>query len=290
MSANVSPAPPIGSHVPVAGGLATGGLAYAEKVGAAAIQVFAGNPRGWALAAGNSAEDAALRRHVAEHGLPVYIHTPYLVNLGSPTPATLERSVAAVRHGLRRGAEIAARGVVVHTGSAVGGNRRADALAQVHDHLLPLLEEIPDDGPDLLLEPMAGQGRMLCARAADLGPYLAALEGHPRAGVCLDTCHAFAAGHDLTTADGVADTFAELAEHAPGRLRLIHANDSMDPRGSNRDHHAPIGKGHIGEPGFQSLLSHPTPRTVPWIVETPGGPDGHTKDIATLTRLRATAN
>lgn len=287
MSANVLPGPPIGSHVPVAGGLATGGLAYAGKVGAAAIQVFVGNPRGWALAAGDPSEDTALRRHVAEHGLPVYIHAPYLVNLGSPTPATLQRSVAAVRHGLERGARIGARGVVVHTGSAVGGNRRADALAQVHDHLLPLLEEIPDDGPDLLLEPMAGQGQMLCARAAELGPYLAALEGHPRAGVCLDTCHAFAAGHDLTTAGGVAETFAELAEHAPGRLRLIHANDSMDVRGSKRDRHATIGEGHIGEAGFTALLAHPPATTVPWIVETPGGADGHAKDIATLARLRA---
>jgi deoxyribonuclease-4 len=277
----------IGSHVPVAGGLATAGLAYAEKIGATAIQVFAGNPRGWAASPGSPSEDAALRRHIDATGLPVYIHTPYLVNLGSPTPATLEKSVAAVRHGLRRGAEIGARGVVVHTGSAVGGSRYADAFAQLHDHLLPLLDEIPADGPDLLLEPMAGQGRMLCARVEDLGPYLAALDDHPRAAVCLDTCHAFAAGHDLTGPDGVAEMFAALAEHAPGRLRLVHANDSADVRGSNRDRHARIGTGHIGEAGFAALLAHPMGASVPWVLETPGDADAHAADIALLHDLRS---
>lgn len=276
-----------GSHVPVAGGLATGGLAYAEKVGGNAIQVFAGNPRGWATSPGNPHEDAALRDHVARHGLPVYIHTPYLVNFGSPTPETLEKSVLAVRHALARGAEIGARGVVVHTGSAVGGNRFADALAQVRARMRPLLEELPQDGPDLLLEPMAGQGRMLCARVEDLGPYLDALDGHPRAGVCLDTCHVFAAGHDVRTAEGVAEMFTALDAHAPGRLRLVHANDSADVCGSKRDRHATIGAGHIGTEGFAALLAHPAAVAVPWVVETPGGADGHAADIATLRRLYA---
>lgn len=277
----------IGSHVPVAGGLATGGLTYAEKIGATAIQVFVGNPRGWAASAGDPGEDATLRRHADDTGLPVYIHTPYLVNLGSPTPATLEKSVASVRHGLRRGAEIGARGVVVHTGSAVGGNRYADVFAQIHEHLLPLLDEIPDAGPDLLLEPMAGQGRMLCARVEDLGPYLAALDDHPRAAVCLDTCHAFAAGHDLTGPAGVAEMFRALGEHAPGRLRLVHANDSADVLGSKRDRHARIGTGHIGEAGFAALLAHPVAASVPWVLETPGDAGDHAADIGLLHRLHA---
>lgn len=281
---------PIGSHVPVAGGLATAGLAYAGKIGADAIQVFVGNPRGWATSAGKPDEDAALREYAARHDLPVYIHTPYLVNFGSPTPATLEKSVLAVRHCLARGARIGARGVVVHTGSAVGGNRYADALAQVRAHMRPLLDELPPDGPDLLLEPMAGQGRMLAARVEDLAPYLDALDGHPRAGVCLDTCHAFAAGHDVRTAGGVAEMFAGLAEHAPGRLRLVHANDSADACGSKRDRHAAIGDGQIGEAGFAALLAHPVATSVPWVLETPGDADRHAADIATLRRLLAAAD
>ena len=119
-------------------------------------------------------------------------------------------------HALRRGAEIGARGVVVHTGSAAGWTDRADesarelALRQIGEAALPLLDKLGDDDPDLLFEPMAGQGQMLCARAGDLAEYLAAVEYHPKAGVCLDTCHVFAAGHDLTAPGGVAAMLGEL--------------------------------------------------------------------------------
>ena len=103
--------------MPVAGGLATAGLRYAASVGAEAIQVFVSNPRGWALAPGNPAEDAAFAARAV--GLPVFVHASYLVNLASPDARTAELSVASLRHALRRGGEIGARGVVVHTGSAV---------------------------------------------------------------------------------------------------------------------------------------------------------------------------
>lgn len=277
--------PPIGAHVPVSGGLATAGLAYAGKVGAEAVQVFVSNPRGWSATDGDPAEDAALAAHAHSTGLPVFVHAPYLINLGSPNPVTLRRSVEALAHALRRAAAIGARGVVVHTGSAVAGARRADALGQVREHLLPLLDGLGDTGPDVLLEPMAGQGRSLCARVEDLGPYLAALRGHPRARVCLDTCHAFAAGHDLREPAGAAAMFAALADVAPGRLALVHANDSVGALGSRRDRHANIGAGAIGAQPFAALLRHPA-AAVPWVVETPGGADAVTADIATLKRLR----
>lgn len=282
------PRNPIGAHVPVAGGLATGGLRYAGTIGAEAIQVFVSNPRGWALAAGRPAEDERLRAHAERHGMPVFVHAPYLINLGSPSPETLANSVAAIRHALRRGAQIGARGVVVHTGSAVS-QPREDAMRQVREHLLPLLDEIPADGPGLLLEPMAGQGRMLCAAVGDLGPYLDVLDRHPRVGVCLDTCHAFAAGHDLTARGGVAAMLDELVRVAgAGRLGLIHANDSKDPCGSCRDRHENIGKGLIGAEPFAELFRHPATRGVPLVIETPGrAPEPHRADVETLKRLRA---
>jgi deoxyribonuclease IV len=280
------PRPPVGAHVPVAGGLATKGLRYAADVGAEAIQVFVTNPRGWAPAAGDPAEDAKLLAHLERHDLPVYVHAPYLVNLGSPNRDTLRLSVESVRHVLRRGHMIGARGVVVHTGSAVSQSR-ADALRQVREHLLPLLEAIPDDGPDLLLEPMAGQGQMLCATVADLGPYLDALERHPRAGVCLDTCHAFAAGHDLAAPGGVRDTLRELADSVGAdRLKLIHANDSKDGCGSCRDRHENLGAGAIGMDAFADLVRDPAVRDVPLVVETPGKAEAHRRDIAALKRFR----
>jgi deoxyribonuclease-4 len=278
---------PIGAHVPVAGGLATGGLRYAAQIGAEAIQVFVSNPRGWAMAVGKPAEDERLRAHSADTGMPVFVHSPYLINLGSPNPDTVTNSIAMIRHSLTRGAAIGARGVVVHTGSAVS-QPRDDAMRQVREHLLPLLDEIPADGPDLLLEPMAGQGAMLCATVQDLGPYLDNLDRHPRAGVCLDTCHTFAAGHDLAAPGGVAKTLEALAATAgEGRLKLIHANDSKDACGSAKDRHESIGAGQIGAEPFAELFRHPVSRGVPLVIETPGrSADPHRADVETLKALR----
>ncbi|GAB2867914.1 deoxyribonuclease IV [Actinoallomurus bryophytorum] len=280
---------PVGAHVPVAGGLATGGLRYAAQVGAEAIQVFVSNPRGWAMAVGKPAEDERLRAHSEDTGMPVFVHSPYLINLGSPNPDTVTNSIAMIRHSLTRGAAIGARGVVVHTGSAVS-QPREDAMRQVREHLLPLLDEIPADGPDLLLEPMAGQGAMLCATVQDLGPYLDNLDRHPRAGVCLDTCHTFAAGHDLAAPGGVAKTLEALAATAgEGRLKLIHANDSKDACGSAKDRHESIGAGQIGAEPFAELFRHPVSRGVPLVIETPGrSADPHRADIETLKALRDT--
>jgi deoxyribonuclease-4 len=274
--------PLIGSHATVTGGLATGGLTYAAQAGAEVIQVFVSNPRGWAQSAGDPAQDEALR----ESGIPVFIHAPYLINIGSADPAVAQKSAQALVFALRRGAQVGARGVVVHTGSAVGWSRD-EALRQVGSLLLPVLDALGDDGPDLLLEPMAGQGQMLCARAGDLEAYLEALQRHPKAGVCLDTCHMFAAGHDLTSPGGVDAMLAELAAAAgPSRLKLVHANDSMEPLGSKKDRHESIGKGSIGVEPFRALLAHPVLAEVPFVVETPGGKDGHARDITLLREIR----
>ncbi|MET8384871.1 deoxyribonuclease IV [Streptosporangium canum] len=271
----------IGGQVSVTGGLAKGGLQYASDIGAEMIQVFVSNPRGWSLAAGNPVQDARL----VESGMLSFVHAPYLINMGSPSADTLEKSVATVRHGLLRSHAIGAAGMVIHTGSAVS-QPREDALRQLHEHLLPLLKEIPDDGPDLLLEPMAGQGAMLCATVQDLEPYLAALDWHPKAGICLDTCHAFAAGHDLSTAEGVGETLDALHAIAPGRLKLIHANDSKDVCDSKKDRHENIGAGHIGMEPFAELMRHPVSAGVPLCIETPGGVDKHREDIELLKKLR----
>ena len=277
----------MGGHVRVSGGLAKGGLAYADAIGAEAIQVFVTNPRGWALAAGDPAQDAAFRAGVEQRGLVAFVHSPYLVNLGSPTGATVELSTRCVAHTLVRAAQIGARGVVVHTGSAVLGGDKPTALRQVRERLLPLLDAIPDDGPDLLLEPTAGQGMSLCATVDDLGPYLDALDRHPRVGVCLDTCHAFAAGHDLAPPGGMKRMLDALVRVAGrGRLKLLHANDSMDVVGAHRDRHEKIGKGHIGEEPFAELFAHPAVRGVPVIIETPGDSADYARDVALLKDLR----
>ena len=120
-------APPIGAHVQIKGGLARGGLAYTDAVGARAVQVFVGNPRGWKASAGDPRQDAAFTAGCAERGVPAFIHAPFLVNVGSPSEATVDQSVATIRHTLARGAQLGVRGVVVHAGSAVGAAAAASA-------------------------------------------------------------------------------------------------------------------------------------------------------------------
>ncbi len=277
--------PLIGSHATVTGGLATGGLRYAAEVDAEVIQVFVSSPRGWVTGQGDAAEDARLR----ESGMPVFVHATYLVNLGSGNPEVAGKSADAIAYALRRGTEIGARGVVVHAGSAVGwtgDQAREQALRQIGELTLPLLDKLGEDDPDLLFEPMAGQGQMLCARAGDVATYLAAVEHHPKAGLCLDTCHLFAAGHDLAAPGGTAAMLSELAAAAgtAARVRLVHANDSLLGCGSKRDRHEAIGAGQIGSGAFRELLA--ALPGVPFVVETPGGKAGHARDIATLKGLR----
>ncbi|WP_327252336.1 deoxyribonuclease IV [Streptomyces sp. NBC_01244] len=279
---------PVGGHVPVAGGLASVGLAYAREMGAEAVQVFVANPRGWATPVGNPAQDELFREACATQGIPAYVHAPYLINFGSHTEATVEKSVESLRHSLRRARAIGALGVVVHTGSATGGRPREAAYAQIREHMLPLLDELThDDDPFLLLESTAGQGSSLCSTAEEFGPYFDALDRHPMLGICLDTCHIFAAGHDLAEPGGTKQTLDLLVDTVgEGRLKLVHANDSKEGVGAHKDRHENIGQGHIGRDAFAELFTHPAMEGVPLITETPGGKEGHAADVALLKELR----
>ncbi len=278
--------------MPVGKGLVAGALTTALEMGAETLQIFAGNPRGWALSSGKPADDAAFARALTERGVRAFVHAPYLVNLGSPTAATYERSVHTVAHNLLRAAQVGAEGVVVHTGSFVDASGDPGlldaALAQVREGLLPILETLEDDAaPWLLLEPTAGQGRSLCAGVEDLHRYLEALDFHPKAGICLDTCHVFAAGEPLDEPGGAGAAVDRIAQiGGPGRLRLIHANDSMDVRGAFRDRHQNIGAGHIGTGAFEELFAHPGTAGVPFILETPGSREVDNPDLALLRELR----
>jgi deoxyribonuclease-4 len=280
---------PIGSHTKTAGGLAKAALPYVDGARSEVVQVYVSNSRGWALPPGDPAQDTLFRDGCAERGLPAYIHASLLVNLGSPTALTVERSVETLRHALRRGREIAATAVVFHAGSSVDPAHDEKALHQVRESLLPVLDTAARLGlPKLLVEPSAGGGRSLASKVQDLGPYLAAVENHPWMGVCFDTCHAWAAGHDLAAPGGMTATLdALVAAAGPGRLMLIHANDSKDECGSTRDRHETIGAGRIGTAPFAELLAHPAAAGLPVIVETPTeGFAGHAADIALLKSLR----
>jgi deoxyribonuclease-4 len=175
---------------------------------------------------------------------------------------------------------------VVHAGSAVHGERRADAMTQLRAHILRTLDAVPG-GPRLLVEPMASDAS-LASDAASLGHYLDALGRDERVGVCLDTCHMHAAGHDLSTAASFAAALRAYARVAgKGGIGLVHVNDSRDPAGSKRDRHEAVGRGTIGRDAFAALFTSPATRRVPMVVETE--PANQQADIETLKALRAAA-
>ncbi len=276
----------IGAHVPASGGLAKRALGYAETIGAEAIQVFVSNPRGWATPEGDQVADLKFRELAAERNISTWVHAPFLINLGSPTEATYLNSLKATSFALKRSAEIGAHGAVIHTGSAVDASHVEKAWKQIHDGMMPILDALDDDAPYLLLEPTAGQGQSLCRTLEDLTHYLESLEYHPKVGICLDTCHVFAAGYDLAAEGGVKSTLDLLVGVVGDRLKLIHANDSMDVCGSLKDRHANLGEGHIGSAPFRDLLSHGATAGIPFILETPGNEPEHAREVELLKEFR----
>lgn len=279
--------PRIGAHVPTSGGMAKRSIEYALTTKAEAIQVFASNPRGWAMPEPNPEADERFKVRAAELDIETYVHAPFLINLGSPTVSTYENSLASTGYSLRRGREIGALGVVIHTGSAVDENHVSKAWKQISKGVMPILEKLKDNDPWLLLEPTAGQGQSLVRNIEDLSKYFEALKWHPKVGVCLDTCHVYAAGHDIKTKGGMKKTLDLLIEVAgKERIQLIHANDSMDVLGSLKDRHENLGEGEIGIKPFEELIAHPAVKNAPLILETPGEEPEHGKEISILKKLR----
>jgi len=280
--------PRIGAHTPTSGGMAKRSIEYAITTESEAIQVFASNPRGWAMPDANSQADSAFRDRAQEFDILTFVHAPFLINLGSPTVATYENSVASTAYSLRRAKEIGALGTVIHTGSAVDINHLPTAWKQIHEGMMPVLNNLQDDDPWLLLEPTAGQGQSLVKELNDLTNYFDALEWHPKVGVCLDTCHVFAAGHDIAKKGGMTETL-DLLVSIVGieRIRLIHTNDSMDICGALKDRHQNLGEGEIGLKAFQELVNHPAVANAPLILETPGQEPEHGAEIAILKKMRS---
>ena len=277
----------IGAHVPTSGGMATRSIEYALTIEAEAIQVFASSPRTWATSTPNPQMDEKFREKTTEHDIEPYVHASFLINLGSPTQSTYENSLSATAYSLKRGREIGAKGVVVHTGSAVDESHVVNAWKQIHEGVMPILNNLKDDDPWLLLEPTAGQGQSLVKKLDDLTKYCEALEWHPKVGVCLDTCHVFAAGHDIKKPGGMKETLDLLVEIVGlERVQLIHANDSMDICGNLKDRHQNLGKGEIGIEPFAELLAHPVVAKAPLILETPGAELEHGSEVKLLKSMR----
>ena len=272
----------IGAHVSVAGGLDRA-VGNALAAGCESLQVFVSNARGWAPPLLDPLADERFRADLTGAGLgPLFVHAPYLVNFASASPLTRERSRDVVAATLAKAAAIGAAGVVVHAGQALASGRAA-GLASTREALLALADAA---GPDLVLELTAGTRGALAARFEEMAELLAACGRHPRLTVCMDTCHAQAAGYDLGDPAGAAKALDELFATLGDRVVLVHANDSRDPVGAGRDRHCPIGTGTIGDQGFAAVLAHPGLAALPVITETTGDPAQMAADLARLHRLR----
>ena len=206
--------------------------------------MYVSNPRGWALPPGDPEQDEAFRAGCAERDVPAYVHASLLVNLGSPTAATVERSVETLAHALRRGAAIGARGVVFHAGSSVDEGHADAALQQVRRGAAAAARRAPTRrARGCWWSRARAAGARSPSRVEDLGPYLDAVDRHPWLGVCFDTCHAWAAGHDLATPGGMTATLDTLVAAvgrrpaAAGPRQRLQGPVRLDP-GPAREHRA----------------------------------------------------
>jgi deoxyribonuclease-4 len=258
----------IGAHVSPAGGLAKAIERGVER-GCRSIQIFNQSPRMWKATTYTPENVAAFREAMSASPIDaVLIHAVYLVNCASEDPDIRAKSVASLTHSLRAGAQIGAAGVVLHPGSAKTGEVQG-AIARAGEAIAEALAE--SEGCELHLENTAGTGGTLGRSIDELAALIDACGGDPRIGLCLDSCHLFASGYDIRTPAGVSDVVAELSEKAGlERLRSLHLNDSQTALGANRDRHANIGAGELGEAGCTAFLSEPAFEELPCVLETPG--------------------
>jgi deoxyribonuclease IV len=276
----------IGAHVSQSGGLERAIERGLER-GCEAIQIFNQSPRMWRPTAYTEENFAAFRKAMRASPIKaVLIHAVYLLNCASDDKEIRQKSLASLIQSLRVGAGIGAAGVVLHPGSAKQGDVRA-AIRRAGAVIKEALAE--SEGCPLLLEDTAGAGGTLGRSFSELSELIDATGGDQRLGLCLDSCHLYASGYDVASRDGLGRTLAEC-DRVVGlkRLRALHLNDSLTPLGSNRDRHALLGEGELGDRGIALFVSDPKFAKLPCVLET--GRDGGApaaEDVAKAKKLLA---
>jgi deoxyribonuclease IV len=279
----------LGPHVSIAGGIHTA-LDRVEEMGGDAVQVFTQSPRMWRPSNHDPANLEKFKERRAELGLEgVLCHAMYLVNLANPKDDFYDKSVAALSNSVDVGCAIDADGVVFHIGSHLGAGLDAGL-----DRVVAAMEQVLERCSEttwLLMENTAGAGATIGRSIDELALVYDRLDGHPRLGVCLDSCHLYASGYDVTDPTALDAVLDEVdAKIGLDRLRALHVNDSAAPLGSNRDRHANIGDGLMGEE-LGVFLGNPRLQGLPALLEVPGkdgdGPDAH--EVRKVTELHARA-
>jgi deoxyribonuclease-4 len=275
----------IGAHFSKSGGYDSF-VDTAVEAGANTAQVFTASPRTWQHPSVEDSEVEKYRETLQDVDLdPVFVHAGYLINLATPKDEMRQKSIELLKAELEAASALNLHGVVFHPGSPLG-----EGVAFGRDRLVSALQEVADVATDtyILVENMAGAGNTLGA-SFDTWKHVLDRVDRDTLGFCFDTCHAHAAGHDLSTEEGVDDV-VETVEKAVGweNVPVIHLNDSKHAAGSNKDEHEHLGQGAIGENGVISVLTHEKTREKPFICETPKESErGHAENIAAARHLAA---
>jgi deoxyribonuclease-4 len=290
----------IGAHMSVAGGVIRA-VERAALHGCEALQIFTKNANRWSSPPLTSPEARAFRNRLDRASIgPAVSHASYLINLATADPALREMSIAAFVDELDRAHSLGLLGVVIHPGTCTSGSED-DALRLIAQAVRAAFKAQPRRKTMVLFEHTAGQGRTVGHRFEHLATILEHLDGSPRAGVCLDTCHLVASGYDITSAKAYQETFAEF-DRLVGidRLKVFHGNDSKRPCGSRVDRHAHIGEGCVGVEPFRWLMSDTRFAGLPILIETEKTEGLHkpnsvvadpldVRNLETLKRLRREA-
>lgn len=279
--------PLLGVHVSVAGGL-TNAYTRGAELACGAIQIFVKNASQWRGKELLEEEVASFQGARVGSGIgPLLAHASYLINLSATDPLILARSREGLADELTRCSRLGVDGLVLHPGAHLGAGEET-GIGRVAESLDRVLGELPGVRTRVLLENTAGQGTCLGHRLEHLAEIRARVAAPERVGVCIDTCHAFAAGYAIHEESGYGEFVAELAERIGlGSVGGFHVNDSLRPFASRRDRHSHIGEGEIGLPMFERLLNDPRLREIPMVVETDPEEEmaGHRRDLAVLRGL-----
>jgi deoxyribonuclease-4 len=257
----------IGVHISIAGGIDKA-VDRAQKLGCDVFQIFSRSPRGWRVKELSDEEAKSFAGKLKVTGIgPVFDHMPYLPNLASPKDDAYEKSVMMLSSELRRCGMLRIRYLVTHLGSHLGFGWEEGAK-RIEEAIRRSISEVDNDVV-LLLENTAGTKNSMGSSWTEIAKIIEA-SGNRRLGVCMDTCHAFAAGYDLRNEKGLRETLKGL-DNSIGldMLMLIHLNDSKGALGSRLDRHEHIGMGEIGEKGFVAILHNEDLRGLPMVMETP---------------------
>ena len=276
----------LGAHESISGGLHKA-LDRARSVGCDAVQIFVKSNRSWAVKPLTEDDVARFKAQAEESGIrPVVGHTSYLLNMASPKDDLWQRSRDTLIVELERCEALGVGWLVLHPGSHVGSGEEA-GLARVAQGLGEVHAATPGFRAQILLETTAGQGTNLGYSFEHLAWMIEHTPEGERLGVCLDTCHVFAAGYELRTPEGYEATM-EAFDQTVGleRLKALHLNDSKGDLGSRKDRHEHIGQGHIGLEGFRNVLNDPRLTGLPGLLETPKSDDLH-EDRENLAVLRS---